>query len=67
MKKSFNDTEKLNYYRKRTKELEQALDRAYSDIIFFLNEGDFSTNITWDAGYIIDLLPKKKTKVPKIR
>lgn len=63
--KKFTDKEKLRYYRLKTKALQHALDRAYSDIVYFLNEGDFKRDIEWDAGYIIDLLPKKRKIVKK--
>jgi hypothetical protein len=37
-----------------------ALEQAYSDICRFLNEGDFKTDVEWDAGYIVDALAKAK-------
>lgn len=63
--KKYSDKEKLTYYRKRVKILQKALDRAYSDIIWFINYGDFKEEIEWDAGYIIDALPRRRKKTPK--
>lgn len=60
MKKKFSDSEKLKYYRDRSKKLEQALELAYEDILYFINIGNFEQDIEWNSGYIIDLLPKKK-------
>lgn len=39
-----------------------ALDRAYLQIIEFLNEGDFKRNIEFDAGYIVDAIAKAEGK-----
>jgi hypothetical protein len=44
--------------RKQRDELLEALKRAYYDAIRFLNDGDFKTNIEWDAGYIVDAIAK---------
>lgn len=63
--KTFSDKEKLKYYRLKTKALENALERAYFDIIYFINEGDFKRYIEWDASYIIDLLPRKRKSKPR--
>lgn len=41
-------------------ELLEALERAYLQIIEFLNEGDFKREVIFDAGYIVDALEKAK-------
>ena len=41
-------------------ELLDALDKAYTQILEFLNEGEFKQEVVWDAGYIIDALAKAK-------
>lgn len=58
MKKQYSDQEKLEYYRNRTKALEEALSLAYEDVLYVLNKGEFKENMEWDPTYITKLLPK---------
>lgn len=37
-----------------------ALERAYLDALYFLNDGDFKRCVEWDAGYIVDAIAKAK-------
>lgn len=41
-------------------ELLKALEKAYLQILEFLNEGDFKREVKWNAGYIIDAIAKAK-------
>lgn len=58
MKKQYSDQEKLEYYRKRTKALEEALELAYEDILYVMNIGKFKEDLNWNPEYILKLLPK---------
>lgn len=42
-------------------ELVDALDKAYLQIIVFLNEGHFGRKIEFDSGYIVDALAKARS------
>jgi hypothetical protein len=41
-------------------DLLEALEKAYGQILEFLNEGDFKREVNWDAGYIVDAVKKAK-------
>lgn len=43
-------------------ELFEALEKAYLQILEFLNEGDFKREVVFDAGYIVDALDKARGK-----
>lgn len=45
-----------------SEDLAEALNKAYNDIIWFLNYGDFKQKIVWDAGYILSALEKAGKK-----
>lgn len=45
-------------------ELVEALDKAYLQIIEFLNEGNFNRLIEFNADYIVDVLTKAKAEAP---
>ena len=41
-------------------ELLEALEKAYTQIIVFLNEGHFGRRVEFDAGYIVDAITKAR-------